>query len=75
MKKVSFPWMTGKLKTALYLVSAVTGLGLAACSDETESPAIPDENPLAVNVMTEEVSRGLVHGKFLPDAAEIGPIF
>ncbi len=72
MKKVSFPWMTGKLKTFLYLVSAVTGLGLAACSDETESPAIPDENPLAVNVMTEEVSRGLGHGKFLPDAAEIG---
>ena len=72
MKKVSFPWVAGKLKTALYLVSTVTGLGLAACSDETESPVIPDESPLAVNVFTQEVSRGLVHGSFLPDAAEIG---
>ena len=72
MKKVSFPWVAGKLKTALYLVSTVTGLGLAACSDETESPVIPDENPLAVNVLTQEASRGLVHGSFLPDAAEIG---
>ena len=72
MKKVSFPWVAGKLKTALYLVSTVTGLGLAACSDETESPVVPDESPLAVNVFTQEVSRGLVHGSFLPDAAEIG---